>query len=627
MTNWILAEIFESVNTDNFGGKFAYLLANQGVDYILDLTLHELATDVLDLSPEQIKSWGLDAPQLNQVFSPANILNLVFKAAIGTVLPDLESTEAQIGSGLITIALDVFAGIGGFWGAVLGYVGGLFLDLFFDKDPEAFTYVGYDAFTGKFEATSTTSDDGGNKALANGMAVAFVDFVNGVIERAQSSSHNLAVLEDGMDLYFGHREETFLNGNGQGYATGQDAVTDRIVEVLSALEMIDGDVKFAEALKFLVENSSTDSEALLHDLSMRLQVASDYQAYLENKEFYDKLIAANPDSAFTAGWETTFLLAKQYGYMKDFDVEGDDASGTHITSAGDDVVNALGGDDVIRSLYGNDRVNAGSGNDIIYGGSGNDILNGQSGDDVIYSGSRDNTLRGGGGIDTFYIGLGNNTVYGGNGKDLITFDEIYDNYTVVENGDNTVTVTHDETGAVTQLDGVEFLLFKDMVVPVDPSYDNVQVGTIEDDLLKGTDLKDALNGLAGDDVIYGFDGDDFISGDAGDDQLFGGAGDDWIFGVLGNDVLKGEVGNDRLDGGEHGDFLWGGTDNDNLYGQGGGDVLFGDEGHDKLYGGLGDDVLEGGDGNDELFGESGDDDLFGGSGVDVLSGANGDLLP
>ncbi|MCP3971728.1 MAG: hypothetical protein GY717_15685, partial [Rhodobacteraceae bacterium] len=333
LSQWIMAEVFEGLNTDTFGGNLAYLLANQGVNYILDLTVHELATDVLGLTDARIDAWGLNAPQFDQLFSGANLLNLVFKAAIGTILPDLESTEAQIGSGLITIGLDVFLGITGIWGSVIGYVGGLILDLIFDEDPQAFTDVVFRPISGRLQTAATDSEDGGTAAVARSAAEAYVDFVNGLLDRAQSSSNNLGNLAQTMNLVFGHYEEHFRNGDGQNYATIQQAVTERIVDTLQQLQLNDGDVNFATAIAYIANNSSSGTaEEILNEFSMRAQVAADYQAYLENKESYDALIAADPSSAFAAGWATTFLLAREYGYAEDFSVTGDAVGGTHITS-------------------------------------------------------------------------------------------------------------------------------------------------------------------------------------------------------------------------------------------------------------------------------------------------------
>ncbi|MEL6201909.1 MAG: hypothetical protein AAFR39_06070 [Pseudomonadota bacterium] len=625
LTQWIIAEVFEGLNTDEFGGKFAYLLAYEGVDAVLDLTINTIAVDVLDLSDEQIAAWGLTAPEFNQIFSPGNILNLSFKAAIGTILPALESLEAQIGSSVITLALDVFAGIGGVWGSVLGYIGGLILDLLFDEDPQALAGVELNPFTNELALSGVSSEDDGNRFLARSMAESYVEFINGVVESAEAKSHNLGALSDAMNLAFGHYEEHFRNGDGLDYATAQQAVQARILETLEGLVLTDGDVKIATAVGFIAASVNAQSaQELLSELSMRIQVAQDYQSYLENKGYYDALIAADPESVFAASWTTTFLLAVEYGYAQNYSVTGDDQSGVHILSSGDDFADGRGGDDELNGYAGDDTLRGGDGDDVLSGAEGHDDLHGQMGSDTIFGGGGNNYLRGGWGLDEFYLGTGDNTVDGGGDQDLATFFGAFEEYSIVDHGNNQLTITHLASGAVNTFSNVEFIRFDDKVVTYDPTYENFLSGGAENDLLEGTSLNDAINGGDGDDTIYGFDGDDFLSGDAGDDQLFGGAGSDWIFGVLGNDLIYGGEGDDNSFGGQDGDYIWGEGGDDQIRGEGGDDVLNGGDGDDEIEGNVGDDLLEGGDGRDTLYGDDGDDDIFGGDLGDSLFGGIGD---
>lgn len=625
LTQWVMAEVFESISSETFGGSFANILATQGVNALVDLTLSEIADNILQLDADKIASLGLTPTSLDQLFSGANLSNALFRASIGTILPELESTEAQIGSSLITIGLKSFANIGGLWGSVLGYTGGLILDLIFDEDPLAFADVEYDAFTGNLRIAAVYGDDGGQQTLGRQMANAYLDFVNSLVnDTAQSTSHNLEVISQALTLSFGHFETALRNGDGVDYATAQDAIVARIVDTLEQLQLNDGDVKIATALGFISATSGEEASKVLNDLSMRLQVASDYQTYLENKEFYDELMMSDPESAFAAGWATTFLLAEEYGYTQHYSVVGSAADSVHITSSGEDNIYAGAGDDTVKAMAGDDTVFGEDGNDLINGGSGNDQIDGGSGDDTIIGGPGDDTLNGGAGIDQFFVGHGNTQVDGGSDVDLIDFGGSSTDFTIQDLGSNNLIVTHNGTGAQTNLQNVEFLRFTDTVLTFDPNYDASLVGSEGDDLLEGTDLRDAINGSAGDDLIRGFAGDDFISGDDGDDLIFGGAGDDWLFGVRGSDTIYGGSGNDFVDGGADSDYLFGEAGNDQVLGQNGDDVLSGGVGSDTLEGGSGDDVVDGHDQNDSISGGSGDDAIFGGSGLDTISGGSGD---
>ncbi|WP_375415518.1 hypothetical protein [uncultured Bradyrhizobium sp.] len=68
----------------------------------------------------------------------------------------------------------------------------------------------------------------------------------------------------------------------------------------------------------LTAPSSQSGAEQLATLSGDLSVAQDYENYLNNREAINAVMAANPDSAFTAGWIATFarvndLHLNQYG--------------------------------------------------------------------------------------------------------------------------------------------------------------------------------------------------------------------------------------------------------------------------------------------------------------------------
>lgn len=151
----------------------------------------------------------------------------------------------------------------------------------------------------------------------------------------------------------------------------------------------------------------------------------------------------------------------------------------------------------------------------------------------------------------------------------------------------------------------------------DNPYDDMQMGTSDDDVMAGGKSDDAIFGGAGDDNIKGGKGDDGLHGGLGDDVLKGNAGNDVLQGGYGNDTLKGGAGNDVLDGGHGEDVLRGGAGNDLLIARSDGregyitDIPGRDEGDPyneltdgKLYPDQpipADDVLEGGAGADTFY--------------------------
>ena len=134
--------------------------------------------------------------------------------------------------------------------------------------------------------------------------------------------------------------------------------------------------------------------------------------------------------------------------------------------------------------------------------------------------------------------------------------------------------------------------------------------------------------------------DDLVIGSADDNKLETGRGDDFIYGLAGTDELIGGAGNDRLNGGDGADMLRGGSgidyasyklataaviadlaDPSRNTESAAGDTFLSIEGlvgsdyADELGGNDENNVIEGRDGDDLLIGRGGDDRLDGGDGT------------
>jgi Ca2+-binding RTX toxin-like protein len=129
------------------------------------------------------------------------------------------------------------------------------------------------------------------------------------------------------------------------------------------------------------------------------------------------------------------------------------------------------------------------------------------------------------------------------------------------------------------------------LVAIADDIDDVQTGTMGNDLLEGGNGNDAIQGLAGDDTLKGDNGNDVLDGGGGNDKLKGGNGEDILDGSVGDDRLVGRNGKDTLDGGAGDDDLAGGNGKDTLSGGTGDDVLTGGNGPDLFVAGFGDDVI------------------------------------
>jgi len=160
-------------------------------------------------------------------------------------------------------------------------------------------------------------------------------------------------------------------------------------------------------------------------------------------------------------------------------------------------------------------------------------------------------------------------------------------------------------------------------------------GTRFDDVVIGSEEDNAFWGLAGNDTFNGGAGEDIIH--YGEDYLRGGTAGVTVnlFNQIG---IDGHGHTDTLIDIEHvhataqNDFLTGNNVGNRLFGEDGNDTLVGHGGQDVLVGGAGNDSMRGGDDNDELVGDEGNDTMDGGEGHDIVryrddaAGISADLL-
>ncbi len=424
--------------------------------------------------------------------------------------------------------------------------------------------------------------------------------------------------------------------------------------------------------------SVKSDEALYAQLNYNMQIAAEYQEYLDNKSAYDAaIIAAGEDSGFAQGWALTFMEAERLGLTKAYTADGDEIDNVFITSGGDDVINGADGDDVIRTYSGDDTITGGTGDDMIRAGEGNDIIDAGDGRDVVDAGDGDDTVTLGAGEDIIQLG--------GAGQTTVTdFDPTEDSIGIAFGTDLSEIVIASAAGGTMVTFGETTLLL-----------DGVSAATLEElnPIILGTDAADVFDfsgtteaqevvALGGNDTFIGGSGDDWFSGGRGGDtyHISLGGGVDTIAdrepgrtadgtnfdrikfgeGIAVEDIRLNVTGNylnigvlvggalqtiamvedwdtsagrmeifefangieinvfDLVVGAEDyslgGDWIIGTDEADVIDAEEGNDVVLGFGGDDHLTGSEGDDFLKGGDGTDTLFGSEGDDILSGGAG-------------
>ncbi|NJL07332.1 MAG: hypothetical protein HC900_03015 [Methylacidiphilales bacterium] len=183
---------------------------------------------------------------------------------------------------------------------------------------------------------------------------------------------------------------------------------------------------------------------------------------------------------------------KIFGGAGDDEISGD---------AGNDVIRGGNGDDVISGGAGNDTIDGGNGDDVIKGGAGNDTIDGGNGDDVIKGGNGDDVIAGGAGDDIISGGAGNDIISGGEGTDTVVISGNRADYTIVDNGDNTFSITNDVTG---ETDTVDFVV--ELVQFDDATVDTVTICFMPGTMVRTPDGETAVEALKPDDLVLTADG-------------------------------------------------------------------------------------------------------------------------
>ncbi|WP_195822607.1 calcium-binding protein [Roseobacter sp. MH60115] len=689
----VMAEIFEFIDADGVPGAVYEAVIGAGVsnvvsfgvDWFVDTELFESffspGSELYQEINESIRVTSLPDAILPTYDDAGNVVSsgwasLVLGAVVREILPPLETTEGQIASAITGAVLytstalsSMLLNLGAFAGpvgAVITWAIGAIVDALFDKDPQAWTSVGFDADTGRFVLTGTWSDDGGDTELSQALAQAYVNGMNGFVDTMMSQSHNYGALAQ---WSFGHYEESLKNAgsNGQTFANFQNTYLDAYIRDLANVNLQDGQMTAVRALNNLNLDILIDrkiatpsdetrifSEVLNDDgvttsvvegvvegalrqitieggathaydgrnpvqiyqmVAAALQIAEDYHTYLENTEAINALMVASPDSAFAAGWYTTLLEAERLGLTDSYDLTGSAIDNVFYTGEGNDSVLGGAGDDLIKTYLGDDTLSGDEGNDTLHAGAGTDQVSGGSGDD---------SLEGGDGADV---------IDGGSGTDWATF---------ATSGAGVTVDLFAGVGLAGEAAGDTYV-----------NIENLR-GSLHEDELKGDAFANVVEAGAGQDTVFGHGGNDTVYGQDGNDMLYGDlaedisvVGDDTLYGDAGNDTLHGGEGVDRFDGGAdfdvvsyrhstvgtvaslttnlakiHGDIEYF-TSIEGLIGSAHSDILVGNSGVNTLEGLKGNDTLKGGEGGDTYrysFGDGNDriSDFHNGVSVDRL---------
>lgn len=590
------------------------------------------------------------------IVSPVTKEGALF-ASIGSSVGALAGTSITLAIGK-TLGLAASGKLGAFGnfiapgvGALIGFVAGALLGkLFFGSPPKpwAAAEISLNLGTGFWDMGAVYAKHGASKDVVNSMALSARDSINGVIAMVGGREDVVGVANPVAEKHKyrwdqSQRDYEMYELVGSTFVKrydGKDASAAVDIGVLLGIRdtlIVGGDLFMKRAiLNYLPSGVLPTAEKDIITLLGNMQIAEDFGRYMRDPEPINRLMAANPNSAFTAAWAITLLRAEElelnrfqksdfYGGMAGFIQSGyqmgdtpayeaysfysDDGwwldgpnlgfvpgsfgsqlfianadiprigynqlwSGAWWTTAGNDLLEHAR----LTSFYGPTlNVDGGGGDDIMIGSYGADVIAGGAGFDWLDGLDGNDQLNGGAGNDVLLGRAGADNLDGGDGDDYLSGGD-GDDYTA---------------GAWNRLDGGLW-------------------GGNGNDIMTGGAGSDLVVGEAGDDTIIATDDGqwDYYSGEGGSDTLsferFGygvwidlnsGRGQYWhpdVRAIAGNNIWSIE----NLTGSAFNDWIYGDEIGNVLKGLGGNDHLYGREGDDILEGGAGADVLDGGAGID-----------------------------
>ena len=597
LSSLLIGELADSLHLSGFEHG---LFQSVGTTITAQLVTNAYNVTVLN-APASALFNGFDAGSL--AFNISGAVGAYFGSYLAGQIVHANYQSGAIGGSIgsavgAALGMSVLGPIGSFLGSFVGDLAGTLLGDLFGSAPHPSSYASLwlDPASHRFmiEPGSFGGYDGGDPTtllqIANYQSAAvntLLDLAGAQVDWHYITTGVATITEDYPVLTLLQRDHTYtmaLTTTGLAQINVNNAadiaplVDPGIMALVHDIHLAGGD----PLVRLAWDNShATNATAFALDL----QFAHDYRAYLDDKDTIDALMAAEPDSAFTAGWVLTLLKARELG------LDAAPASDAFRD-----------GNDTLAGTANADHLLGGGGNDTLSGGAGDDRLDGEAGNDTLAGGDGNDILLGGGGADAMSGGAGDDSYYVDSQADV-----------VIENpGEGTDTVYASATYALPANSEVENLTLLEGAGAIN--------GT-------GNALQNTIIGNSSDNVLSGGGGDDQLFGGDGNDTLGGGAGDDHLSGGNGNDLMSGGDGDDTYDVTEAGDqvsegpgqgydtvlasvslslpanveqLTMTGTDDLDAVANAQGDTLIGNAGDNRFTVGAGSDLILGGAGIDTV---------------------------
>jgi hypothetical protein len=523
VASFLVAELGTALHLDGFGGQ----LFNAAAGGFTGSVASQIASQMAATPGLTFDAAIAGVNFGNAAVSAAYGVSALFGSFLGHELVPAQTHEGAVGGqllGAVGSAIGISAALSGALGTVLGFIapgiGSLIGTILGTLIGDAFGSVPHPAATDLIDQAGylygsthyqTSASDGGSYSTPDQMVVPALAIINAYLSAVKG-----AALDHSKQVTIGYQANPvfYIDGVPGHPAIGtflypNAAVQAAALDVLQNTEVIGGDLMMKRAHQNsssshappplpVDPNSNGDpgptgsavqvsAAEQLAVMSGDLGVAQDYENYLNNREAINALMAANPNSAFTAGWIATFARVSELGL-------------NHVNAS--DFTGGLVGylDSVGKAGLGSWASSV----SVSYGGADNSVI-------------------------TIAIKTPNGVEVPGA---LAAFADA-------------TTVSSDASGQTVQL-----IIGANLAAVGFHRRDaGITTGDGYNDIWFGDGSGQTFNGSGGHDILVGGSGNDTIHGGPGWDFIDGGAGNDTLFGDDGNDILRGGAGNDVLDGG------------------------------------------------------------------------------
>ncbi|HWA20797.1 MAG TPA: hypothetical protein VG735_00210 [Caulobacterales bacterium] len=176
----------------------------------------------------------------------------------------------------------------------------------------------------QFLTTSSWSKNKGSREAAVSFSDTVAGVLNAVIAQSGSKLLNMSAVRTGE---YGTYKRDYVYYDKAGYIAYRTDKADTLINAGAFMsvsdllkQMMGGDVYAKRALASTILQAGGDAATLgqfgsfeINVLTGNLSTAADYASYLQNSAAINALIAAEPESAFSAGWIITFARAMELG--------------------------------------------------------------------------------------------------------------------------------------------------------------------------------------------------------------------------------------------------------------------------------------------------------------------------